>query len=213
MLHVCTHQNRHLYRQQLVEMHRQRNELFVKTRGWNLTVRNGGEYDEGDDERAVYLLSLDEAGDCYGSIRLRPADDFSMVIDKMGHHIAGDPNALRAEPGLWEMARWINIGGDAAAGQEIRIGLMEYLLSQGARQCLAIPDVGMLGYAIRTGWRLQPLGPPLPYPEGGEPADHRRRGQLSAQPHEPARPGPDGDRSDSAMGEPRPASDRGGFRS
>ena len=167
MLHICTDQNRHLYKRQLVEMHRQRYELFVRTKGWNLTVRDGGEYDEGDDERAIYLLSLDEAGSCFGSIRVRPADDFSMVIDRMPHHIAGDAQALRKDPGLWEMARWINIGGDPAAGVETRIGLIEYLLGRGATQCLALPDVAMMTYAIRTGWRVRALGGPQPYPEGG----------------------------------------------
>ena len=167
MLHICTSQNRHLYRAQLETMHRQRYELFVKTKGWNLQVRNGGEYDEGDDDRAVYLLSIDETGLVYGSLRVRPADDFSMVIDRMPHHVAGDANALRQAPGLWEMARWVNIGGEAAAGQEMRIGVIEYLLGRGATQCLALPDISMLAYAIRTGWRFRALGAPHAYPEGG----------------------------------------------
>ena len=167
MLHICTHDNRRLYRPQLEAMHRQRYELFVRTKGWNLSVRDGGEYDEGDDERAVYLLSIDETGDVYGSLRVRPADDFSMVIDRMPHHVTGDAQALRQDPGLWEMARWVNIAGGPAAGQEMRIGVIEYLLRRGASQCIALPDVSMLAYGIRTGWRLRALGAPLPYPEGG----------------------------------------------
>jgi len=90
-----------------------------------------------------------------------------MVIDKMPHHVTGDAQVLRAEPGLWEMARWVNVGGDPRAAAEIRIGLIEYLLSRGATQCLALPDVTMMAYAIRTGWRLRALGGPQPYPEGG----------------------------------------------
>jgi len=167
MLHVCTNENRELYRTVLTEMHRHRCELFVKSKGWNLTVRDdGGEYDEGDDARAVYLLALSQTGTCIASIRLRPADDFSMVIDRMPHHVHGDAHALRAEPGLWEMARMVNAGGPRV-GQELRIGLIEHLLHRGARQCLALPDVDMMAYAIRTGWRLRSLGAPLPYPEGG----------------------------------------------
>lgn len=167
MLHICTNQNRQLYRAQLETMHRQRYELFVKTKGWNLTVRAGGEYDEGDDERAVYLMSIDDTGAVFGSMRVRPADDFSMVIDRMPHYVAGDASALRQDPGLWEAARWVNIGGDPAAGQEMRIGVIEYLLRRGATQCLALPDISMLAYAIRTGWRFRALGAPQSYPEGG----------------------------------------------
>jgi N-acyl-L-homoserine lactone synthetase len=140
--------------------------VFVKGKHWDLPVRDGGEYDDGDDERAVYLLSIDEAGDCSGSIRVRPADDFSMVIDRMPHHVEGDAGALRKDPGLWEMARWINFAGPSA-GQEVRIGLIEYLLQRGATQCLALPDVDMMAYGLRTGWRLRALGAPKPYPEGG----------------------------------------------
>jgi hypothetical protein len=49
---------------------------------------------------------------------------------------------------------------------EIRIALIEYLLSRGANQCLALPDPTMMANAIGTGWRLRALGGPLPYPEG-----------------------------------------------
>jgi N-acyl-L-homoserine lactone synthetase len=167
MIHICTAQNRHLYAEPLRTMHRQRYELFVKVRGWNLAVRDNGEYDDGDDDRAVYLLCFDEGGSCFGSIRVRPADDFSMVIDRMAHHVDGDAQALRQDPGLWQMARWINIGGDPVASQEVRIGLIKYLLRMGAAQCLALPDVDMMAYALRIGWRVRVLGAPTPYPEGG----------------------------------------------
>ena len=64
------------------------------------------------------------------------------MIDAMPQYVAGGAETLRTEPGLWEMARWVNIGGDVNAGQEVRIGLVEYLLSQGrnvALRCLTSP--------------------------------------------------------------------------
>jgi N-acyl-L-homoserine lactone synthetase len=166
MLHVVTGANRHLYESQLLEMHRQRYELFVLGRGWNLHVIDGGEYDEGDDERAVYLLALGPAGECRSSIRIRPAADFSYVIDRMPEWIDGDAQVLRSDPALWEIARWINQGG-WPTGQEIRIGLVEYLLSRGVKQAISCPDVEIAHYAFRTGWRLRHLGAPRRYPEGG----------------------------------------------
>jgi len=167
MLHVVTPANRHLYRRQLQEMHRQRWELFVKSKGWDLKVRDGGEYDEGDDDRAVYLIAIDETGYCHSSIRVRPADDFSYLIDNMPEWLATPPEALRAEPGLWEMARWVSQGEDRSIGQELRIGLVEYLLTRGGAQCIACGDLDVTAYAIRTGWRLNFLGIPRRYPEGG----------------------------------------------
>lgn len=167
MLHIVTHENRRLYSRQIADMHRQRYELFVKARGWNLQVRDGGEYDEGDDELAVYLLGIDETGFCHSSIRVRPAHDFSYVIDAMPEWIEGDAQALRDDPGLWEMARWISQGEERAAGDEIRVGMIEYLLRRGATQCIACGDLHITAYAIRAGWRLNFLGIPRRYPEGG----------------------------------------------
>lgn len=166
MLHVVTSANRHLYGPQLREMHRQRYEVFVLGQGWDLRVVDGGEYDQGDDERAVYLLALGPAGECRGSIRLRPADDFSYVIDCMPEWIDGDAQALRRDPALWEMARWMNPSG-LHAGREIRIGVVEYLLSRGVTQVISTADVEKADYAVRTGWRVRRLGPPRRYPEGG----------------------------------------------
>ncbi len=166
MLHVVTGANRHLYRPQLQQMHRQRYELFVLGQGWNLQVRDGGEYDEGDDERAVYLLALNPAGKCRSSIRIRPADDFSYLIDHMADWVDGDAQALRTDPALWEIARWINREG-WVTGQEIRIGMIEYLLSRGVTQAISCPDEQMAIYAASTGWRLKRLGEPRRYPEGG----------------------------------------------
>jgi N-acyl-L-homoserine lactone synthetase len=166
MLHVITGANRHLYKAQLQEMHRQRYEVFVLGRGWNLQVRDGGEFDEGDDERAVYLLALDSTGSCRSSVRLRPADDFSYMIDRMPAWIDGDAQALRSDPGLWEIARWINQSG-WSEGQEIRIGLVECLHSRGATHAISCADLKIAEYAIRTGWRLSYLGAPRRYPEGG----------------------------------------------
>jgi len=81
--------------------------------------------------------------------------------------VSGRSDDLHVDPGLWEMARWISIGADPAVAQEMRIAVIEYLLGRGATQCLAIADIEVMAYAVRTGWRLRVLGPPKPYPEGG----------------------------------------------
>ncbi|HEU0298595.1 MAG TPA: acyl-homoserine-lactone synthase [Longimicrobium sp.] len=166
MLHVVTGANQHLYGAQLQEMLRQRKAEFVGRQGWELQVFDGLEKDDGDDERAVYLLALNATGECRSSIRIRPADDFSYMIDRMPEFIDGDAQALRNDPALWEIARWINHGG-WKTGQEIRIGLIEYLHSRGVTQAISCADVEKADYAIRTGWRLRYLGQPRRYAVGG----------------------------------------------
>lgn len=173
MIHVVTHLNRHLYGPQLAEMHRQRAEIFVQRKGWSLEVRDGGEYDRGDDERAVYLLALDPSGRVYGHIRLRPADDFSMLFDALPHFMFEDAEAYRRRGAVWEMARYVAIGdglpeGEGArASAEIKIALLEVAFERGATEVVGACDVGLYGHITTHGWRFKPLGLPRSYPEGG----------------------------------------------
>jgi N-acyl-L-homoserine lactone synthetase len=173
MIHIVTHANRHLYTAQLTEMHRQRAEIFVRTKGWRLQLRDGGEYDQGDDERAVYLLALDETGRVYGHIRLRPADDFSMLFDALPHFMFEDAHAYRRRGSVWEMARYVAIGeglpqGEASkASAEIKIALLEAAFARGATEVVGACDVGLYGHITTHGWRFKPLGLPRSYPEGG----------------------------------------------
>ena len=104
MIHIVTHANRDLYADELLQAHRQRREAFVEQRGWPLSVReDGGEYDEGDDERAIYFLAIDKAGQVEASMRARPTDDFCVVADVFPHFLADGPASAKAphpEPGI-----------------------------------------------------------------------------------------------------------------
>jgi N-acyl-L-homoserine lactone synthetase len=58
MIHIVTSENRHLYGPQLWAMHEQRREQCVEKNGWiDLVVLDGGEVDDYDDSRAIYLLA------------------------------------------------------------------------------------------------------------------------------------------------------------
>ena len=54
MIHLITSRNRRLYQAELVEFHRERREQFIVERRWNLSERDGGEYDAYDDDEALY---------------------------------------------------------------------------------------------------------------------------------------------------------------
>ena len=74
MIHLVTSANQHLYTAQLWAMHRARRTQFVERNGWrDLTVFAGGEFDDYDDEQALYLLDLGERGEVQAGARIRPA--------------------------------------------------------------------------------------------------------------------------------------------
>jgi len=169
VLHVVTAANRHLYETQLDQMYRHRTELFVEGAGWNLTVVDGREMDEGDDDRAVYLIAIDDDGHCRSSVRIRPVDDFSYLIDHMPEWVDEDRQALKEDPTVWEMARWINQSRARKAEVSIAIyvGAVEYMVGRGVSQCVSCPDVVREKHALRRGWTVRRLGTPRRYPEGG----------------------------------------------
>lgn len=172
MIHVVTHAHRAVYAEQLLAMHRMRREVFVGHRGWKLQVReDGGEYDRGDDEQAIYVLMLDRHGDLQVSVRVRPVMDWSILIDEMPGCVEGGAEALR-RPDVWEMARHL-AGAQRSAGEarqragEFRVAMLEAALRRGVSRLVGSVDVGLLAHGIRAWLDLKPIGLPVVYPEGG----------------------------------------------
>jgi len=172
MIHVVTHALRGVYAEQLTAMHRMRHEVFIKTRGWKLQERDGGEYDRGDDEHAIYLMMLDEDGGLQVSVRVRPVVDWSILLDEMSGCVEDDPEALR-RPDVWEMARHLATGQGRSVGEarrraaEFRIAMLEAGRRRGINKLVGSVDVGLLAHGVRAWFDLKPLGLPLVYPEGG----------------------------------------------
>lgn len=173
MIHVVTHAQRHVYAQQLTTMHRMRREVFVGKRGWNLQTReDGGEYDRGDDDKAIYFMMLDRDGGLQVSVRVRPVTDWSILLDEMPGCVEGDVSALR-RPDVWEMARHLagqqgrSVGEAKRRAAEFRIAMLEAALRKGVTQLIGSVDVGLLAHGIRAWLDLKPLGLPVVYPEGG----------------------------------------------
>src|ERR1700761_7598083 len=104
MIHIVTASNRHLYRAQLAEMHRLRRIHFIEELGWkDLTVAaDGGEYDQFDDERTVYIFALGAKAEVLCSLRARPTDDKSMIGDVFPELIGPDQPPLTG-PKVWEL--------------------------------------------------------------------------------------------------------------
>jgi N-acyl-L-homoserine lactone synthetase len=173
MIHVVTHAQRGIYAHQLTAMHRMRREVFVGARGWNLQIReDGGEYDRGDDDKAVYFMMLDRDGGLQVSVRVRPVMDWSILLDEMPGCVEGDVAALR-RPDVWEMARHLagqqgrSVGEAKRRGAEFRIAMLEAALDRGITRLVGSVDVGLLAHGIRAWLDLKPIGLPVVYPEGG----------------------------------------------
>lgn len=172
MIHLIDSANRHLYGRQIAQMHRLRREVFVESRGWPLTVApDGGEYDQGDDDRAVYLLGLDDEGDVVIGIRGRPADEWSCTLDCLGRMIKGDPDRFRSSD-VWEMARYFAVGPAAGGdfglriGRELRLALIEAAKMAGMHTIIGVCDTYYFAPMMNCGWRTRALGEAMSYGEG-----------------------------------------------
>ena len=169
MLHVVTAENRHLYKAQLWEMFRIRKRHYVDERGWTeLWSFRGAELDDSDDERAVYLLALNQAEDLQGFVRIRPTDDRSILVDKFPYLI--DPSQLPLKgPDTWEGARiWFDpTAGDAHAGtHRLLTGAAEHILASGGKRLLAFLDVHNFPHIADGALEFKMTGPPAPYRYG-----------------------------------------------
>jgi N-acyl-L-homoserine lactone synthetase len=171
MIHVVTAANRSLYEPQLLQMHRQRTKVFVERRGWKLNVAaDRGEYDEGDDERAIYFLALTSQGEVERSMRLRPTDDWCMLADVFPQFVGPDEPSVR-NPDVWEMARYYAVGNsreEEGLGRRGEFGLasIEKAAQCGIRRILVLSDLALVGSVMRSGWKMRIIGLPGPYPEG-----------------------------------------------
>lgn len=172
MIHVVTAANRALYEPQLLEMHRSRTATFVERRGWkNLKVAaDGGEYDEGDDEHAIYLISLTSGGRLDRSMRMRRTTDWS-VLGSVFPHFVGPDEASVTNSDVWEMTRYCSTG---AAGEdesmrkrgEFQLAMMEKAVQCGIRRIVAITDLSLVASQLRSGAPTRVIGLPGKYDEG-----------------------------------------------
>ncbi|MDP8916570.1 MAG: hypothetical protein M3M95_05120 [Pseudomonadota bacterium] len=171
MIHLVTAENRHLYRRQLERMHQLRRAFFVEERGWtDRMLRDGGEFDDLDDDQADYLLSLEPDGDIGLSARIRPTADRSMLADCFSELLSEAASSVKA-PGVWELSRYFasprRRGPEGLMrNMELRTAVVAACLRRGAHRLVAVTDVYLMNTVIRTGWEHRFLGLPQAYAHG-----------------------------------------------
>ncbi|CAN5363116.1 hypothetical protein BH10PSE13_BH10PSE13_02630 [soil metagenome] len=144
--------------------------MFVDELGWQLRVQDGMERDEYDDDRAMHIVGFDSAEDVAMSIRVRPADDRSMLVDHFSHHL---PKGMRAvdDGRTWEVSRGFSRERGLKRAVLKRkaacmIAPLEMALDAGIDRYVGFTDVRLLGLYYHIGWKIDLLGDPMPYGEG-----------------------------------------------
>jgi acyl-homoserine lactone synthase len=169
MLHVVTAQNRRHYTRPLWQMFQIRKRHYVDERGWaELWSFSGGELDDSDDERAVYILALSDEEDLQGFVRIRPTDDRSILVDKFPYLIDAGQPVLKG-PRTWEGARiWFDArAGEPHAGMHrLLTGAAEHILASGGDRLLAFIDVQNFPHLTDGALEFKMTGPPAPYRYG-----------------------------------------------
>lgn len=171
MIHLIHNRNRHLYSQHLEAMHRQRLEHFIRERGWGLTERDGGEYDEFDDEEAIYLVGFSADGQVAVSCRYRPTHETSLIADIFPHLVAPHEQPIK-EPLMYEATRYCAARPYRGQGGfvhrcKLHIATLELMRSLDARRLIGFMDLDFIPYFRRfSGLRIRPIGLPAEYDQG-----------------------------------------------
>lgn len=170
MLHLVTNDNRALYGPELDDLHRARKAVFVDELGWRLRVRDGMEFDEYDDGRAMHIIGFGAERDVVMGIRVRPADDRSMLGDHFGRFLK--PGGRPFDDGrTWEVSRGFCRERGLRRVYMMRkaacmISPLEMALEAGIDRYIGFTDVKMLSLYAHIGWKLTMLGDAMPYGEG-----------------------------------------------
>ena len=150
-------------------MFRNRAEIFSGRLRWNVSVEDGYERDEFDDENPLYLVSVDPRTNRYrGSVRLLPTTGPNMLRDVFPFLL---PDGETVEsPTIWEISRICaatterqpertRTGFNLVLG-ELLLGIAEVASTAGLTQIVAVFDARMYRVVKAAGCNPQLIGTP-----------------------------------------------------
>ncbi len=171
MIHLIDINNRHLYPQQIKAFHNERYLHFVVERGWPLRAVDGGEYDDYDDDHALYLVGLSLEGEIEVGCRIRTTAGGGVLPDVFPHLIANSEPAVEV-PGVFECTRYFSANRARGrrgfeARSKLHLAMVELVRDLGGHRLLGFVDLPLLSHLRRfSGLRIRPVGLPAPY-DGG----------------------------------------------
>ena len=162
---LVSRHNRDIFREQRLQMHAARKQVFVDQLHWNLQVREGlYELDEYDRDDSIYLIVVDASGSGHlGSVRLLPTDGPHLLADKFaGLCAAGVPRGHD----IFEITRLVTRPGlprDEAmrVRRLLSLAIIEFALAHRVRHFTMMTHMAFLASVLAVGWDCEPLGLPV----------------------------------------------------
>lgn len=162
MIHIITAENRRHYHHALMEMHRQRKQVFIDQMKWRLEESAGIEIDAYDCPEAIYLIeAIAPRAPVTGSARLLRTDRPHLLGDHFPFLCDG---AVPAGPDVWEATRFCP-APDTAHGEprhdllaRMIAAIMETALIFGVERVTFVSSAALTPLAAKAGWDAQPLG-------------------------------------------------------
>lgn len=151
----------------LNDMHRLRSEIFGSRLSWNVTVRDGREYDEFADLQPTYILTVAGGSHVVGCARLLPAIGPTMLERTFPQLLAS--GSLNAHPAMVESSRFcvdttLREGRGEGSLHDITLmmfaAIIEWCLIHGYREIATATDVRFERLLARAGWPMSRLGEP-----------------------------------------------------
>jgi acyl-homoserine lactone synthase len=146
-------------RELLASMFRQRYEIFVKEKGWDLKTYNGLEFDNYDTARSVYLIGHDEDGQIVASMRMTTTDGPYMLADIFADMCE---NEIPRDSETWELTRGALAKNLRRSGHwgRMQCALVEAALLFGIKRACGLFTVDHVMKQMRGGSDAKPLGQP-----------------------------------------------------
>lgn len=163
---IVNAENRSLFVSELIDMHRQRNEVFVDGHGWKVPVIGDMEVDDYDTADTTYLIAKADSSSSVvlASARLLPTVRPHLMTDLFAR--ACDGQAPRG-PSIWEVRFCVNPAvvkrrTPVELLWEMACGVTETALLHGVDKVTFVANAALLPLALGCGWKCARLGSTLP---------------------------------------------------
>ncbi len=167
MIRVIRGADRGKFARELDAFHKIRKQVFFDMFRWEVPIINSWEIDGYDALDPLYLLSVNDAEQVVGGLRLLPTLGFNMLNDTFPQLL---PEGKRIEsPLIWESSRFsidravdIQIGPKriSRAVAELGLGMNEVGVRLGLTHIVTVYDAILHRHLLRVGCAGEPIGEP-----------------------------------------------------